>query len=427
MKNQNGDSTSPDMLFISTIFYNLFNASYNAAIHIASLFNPKAKQWTSGRKNIFKKLSSQLNNKSSQRIWMHCASLGEFEQGRPVLESFRKSYPDYCIVLTFFSPSGYELRKNYSGADVISYLPVDTNHNAKKFLEIVNPQIALFVKYEFWFHYLSTLHQQEIPIILFSSIFRKEQIFFKWYGLLFRKMLGYFDKIFVQTIASKELLQSIHINAEVAADTRFDRVYTISNLPESDNKLQEFKGDSPLFIGGSTWPVDEKIIIEVFNVFLKPKNFKLVIAPHDVSLKNIERLQSFFGNDCGLLSETMDKNKSVLIVNSIGKLAEIYRHAKYVFIGGAFGKGLHNVLEASVYGKPVFFGDNYQKFNEAVELQKAGAAFSIENADQLIELLKMLESDEKKYNASSTAAKTYVENNLGGASKVFTAMVKQLG
>lgn len=412
------------MLFISIIFYNLFNASYNAAIHIASLFNPKAKQWTSGRKNIFEKLSSQLTDKSSKRIWMHCASLGEFEQGRPVLESLRKSYPEYCIILTFFSPSGYELRKNYSGADVIGYLPMDSKHNAKRFIEIVNPQIALFVKYEFWFHYLTTLHKQKIPVFLFSSIFRKEQIFFKWHGLLFRKMLSYFSKIFVQTIASKELLQSIDIHAEVAADTRFDRVYTISNLPESETKLQEFKGDAPLFICGSTWPEDEKIIVEVFNVFLKQKGFKLVIAPHDVSLKNIERLQSVFGNDYSLLSETIDKTKSVLIVNSIGKLAEIYRHAKYVFVGGAFGKGLHNVLEASVYGKPVFFGENFQKFNEAIELQKTEAAFSIQNADQLIALLKMFESDGRKYEISCTAAKKYVVNNLGGTQLIVNAIKK---
>lgn len=414
------------MLSLSTLLYDLFHTCYKASIHIAAPFRNKARQWVDGRKHVFEILETRLKDKPSKRLWMHCASLGEFEQGRPVLEAFKKSHPEYCIVLTFFSPSGYELRKNYAGADIISYLPADSSVNARRFIQNVKPQMALFVKYEFWFHYLHTLHTHRIPIVLFSAIFRKEQVFFQWYGLLFRKMLGYFDKVIVQTPASRELLQSINIPAEVAADTRFDRVYAIAQLPDTDNKLTEFKGESPLCIGGSTWPEDELILAEVYHTFLEPNHYKLVIAPHDVSAKNIERLQSVFKGKCRLLSDAAFGDANVLIVDSIGRLASIYRYATFVYIGGAFGKGLHNILEASVYGKPVFFGPRHQKFNEAIELTQAGAAFSINSAEQLNHLFIAISGDADKYEAICKTAKQYVEKKLGGTWQVMAAIERLL-
>lgn len=427
MKNQNAGFIFHNMHSAGFILYTIFIRCYVLALRLASPFNSKAKQWLEGRKDVLPVIAQKLKGKTGRRIWMHCASLGEFEQGRPVLEKWKQLYPSDIIILTFFSPSGYALQKNYSGADVISYLPMDGKRNARQFIEITHPQLALFVKYEFWYHYLKTLHRQNIPVILFSSIFRQGQIFFKWYGSFYRNMLAFYSGIFVQNTHSQQLLQSIHYASEVAPDTRFDRVIAISKKNSSDEKILAFVKSSPILIGGSTWPADEKIILHVFKTYLQPQGFKLILAPHDVSNSNIQRLQNIIGDACTLYSGGFSIEKSILILNTMGKLSEIYRYAKYVFVGGAFGKGLHNILEATVYGKPVFFGPAFSKFNEAINLNNAGAAFPVNDASQMETIIRNLEDDTAAYDSVCKIASDYVEENIGGTKRIYNAMEKLLG
>ena len=333
------------------IIYNFGIYFYVVLLKFASLFNAKARLWVKGRRNLFRRLN-QVFPVSQRVIWIHCASLGEFEQGRPLIEKIKAEKPDYFVLLTFFSPSGYEIRKNYPLADYVCYLPADTPNNATKFIETVKPNLVYFVKYEFWRNYLHFLHKKNIPVYLISAIFRENQIFFRWYGSFFKTLLHYFRHIYVQDQNSGELLQKKGITeVSVSGDTRFDRVYQIKNAAKTIPEIEKFKGQNSILIAGSSWEPDEEMIIRYYKE--NQGKIKLIIAPHEVHSFNISRIKNAFGKNCTLFSEMNIQeieNKDVILVDTIGHLSSLYQYGDIGFIGGGFGKGLHNTLEAATFG-----------------------------------------------------------------------------
>ena len=405
---------------MALFFYTFFLIIYRAGIFIFSLWNKKARLWIAGRKNIFESLSFEFRNNLSKITWVHCSSLGEFEQGRPVLEKLKSIYPDVKILLTFFSPSGYEIRKDYKGADWVFYLPMDSVFHAKKFLDIVNPSLAVFVKYDFWYYYLAACKERKIPVLLISALFRKSQPFFQWYGSLHRKMLGCFTHLFVQEERSKLLLQKLQINEiTVAGDTRFDRVLEIAEKFQPIDLIKEFCGHANVMVAGSTWPADEKLIREVSTVF---PHLKLIIAPHEIHKQKLNDLKELFPESVffsQLQTQSVQyQTANCLVIDNIGMLSSLYFYATITYIGGGFDKGIHNVLEASVYGKPVIFGPRFEKFREAVELKKSGAGFSINTKNELEKLLCRLLNDQKEYSESCESARSYVQTNKGATEKI---------
>ncbi len=406
------------------LLYNFAIFFYYQAIRIASLFNPKAKLWIKGRKDIFKQIETSIG--SEDKIsWFHCASLGEFEQGRPIIEAFRKQFPGYKILLTFFSPSGYEIRKNYAGADFIFYLPIDNPANARRFIKLVHPSIAIFIKYEFWYNYLTQLKKNNIPVLVVSAIFRPEQHFFAWYGGWFRKMLKNITHIFVQNKVSMALLNSAGIeNVSISGDTRFDRVASIAGNAKQFPLIETFAGNDKLFLAGSTWPADESLLISLIDQHLP--GLKFIIAPHETDKDRINQLLSRLNAPALCYSQANEKTISdyqVLIIDSIGILSHLYRYATLAYIGGAFGKGLHNILEAATFGNPVLFGTNYQKFKEAVDLIQRKGVFSITNADELIYKTRELLSDKNYHDKCSEICRNYVIQNQG-ATGIILAKIK---
>ncbi|MEE4258320.1 MAG: glycosyltransferase N-terminal domain-containing protein, partial [Bacteroidales bacterium] len=375
------------------LFYNLFIFFYQEAIKIAALSgNEKAKKWVQGRKSVFTDLKNAIG-KDDKIIWMHCASLGEFEQGRPLIEAIRKRYKDYKILLTFFSPSGYEVRKNYAHADFVFYLPMDTARNARKFIKLVQPRAVFFIKYEFWFNYINELYLRKIPLFMVSSIFRPSQHFFRFWGGWFRKQLRKVTFLFVQDDTSLELLESIKIyHAEMIGDTRFDRVIALSEEKKEFPLMETFADKKPLLIAGSTWPADEDKLLELIEKSNTP--FKTIIAPHQVDREHIDQLKKKFQKYSPVLySSAADgdlKNSRVMIIDGIGYLSYLYTYADITYIGGGFGAGIHNLLEAATYGKPVIFGPNHDKFKEAIELKNNGGGVVISGADELIHTCGLL-------------------------------------
>ena len=402
------------------IIYNLFVTCYWGAIYVASFFgNPKAKLWIEGRKNSFQNLRTQLKPEH-HRIWVHAASLGEFEQGRPLIEKIKEQHPEVQIFLTFFSPSGYEVRKNYCGADYIFYLPMDSKRNAQRFIDLVNPQKVLFIKYEFWYHYLSALKKRNIPVYLCSANFRENQMFFKWWGGWYRKLLHFFSHFFVQTATSKQLLESIGLsNLTITGDTRFDRVYAIASQAREIPDLKTFVGESQCFIAGSTWEPDEELITRYINETTRP--VKYILAPHEIQTTHIERLEKsikkrtirFSNKDNASLSDY-----DVLIIDNIGMLSSLYRYGKVGYIGGGFGKGIHNILEAAVFGLPVLFGPNHLKFQEAIDLIQEGAAFPINTYDDLKTKLDELFGNAETLDMTGKIAASFVKRNIGATEKI---------
>jgi len=389
------------------LFYNISILLYNLGIRIASLFNSKAKLWIKGRKNIFQKLQL-VTQGHANIIWFHCASLGEFEQGRPIIKGYKKKYPTHKILLTFFSPSGYNIRKNDKIADWVFYLPADTKANAKRFIYIVKPIKVFFVKYEFWLNYIRECKKYNIPFYFVSSIFRKEQIFFK--NKWFARQLKHVTRFFVQDKASNELLKDIGINnSTISGDSRFDSVKEIKKNPKLFPLIEVFSKNKTTIICGSTWPKDEELIIKVIK---ENQQFNYIIAPHQ--LNNISWLQK---RTNGLLfSEANNQNlhnSNVLIIDSIGLLSNIYNYGEIAYIGGGFGSGIHNVLEAITFGLPVIFGPNYQKFNEANELIKLGTAKSITNFKQLRNAIFYFE---KK--SLQEICKNYIEKKSGATNNI---------
>ena len=402
---------------MGVLFYNIFLLLFRIGIGVAAVFNPKARQWIAGRKDIFRRLRAAFADRPPV-IWVHCASLGEFEQGRPVIEGLRRQYPRYQILLTFFSPSGYENRKNYGGADHIFYLPADGPANAREFLDIVNPSLVIFVKYEFWYYYLKKIRYRNIPLILVSALFWEKMSFFKWYGAMQRKMLSRFDHLFVQNDESRRLLAGIGLEhlTTVSGDTRFDRVAEIASTTASVPQVERFIGtDNRVIVAGSTWPADEQLLQKVLAA---NADMKLVIAPHEITEKHMEQVEALFpGSErFTMLSET--PTARVLIIDNIGMLSRLYQYGYVSYIGGGFGKGIHNTLEAAVYGRPVFFGTVYHKFREAGELIVSRAGFSISNAQEMISILEGFKKDPETYRASANAAAAYVTENKGATGRI---------
>lgn len=412
---------------MSLLFYKIFLFLYAIGIRVAAIWNPKARLWIKGRINWASKLKNFTKDlpENGSVVWMHCASLGEFEQGRPVLEAIKKDYPACKIVLTFFSPSGYEIRKNYTGADYVYYLPADGRLNASKFIKTLKPNLVIWVKYEYWYYFLRALKKRNIPVLLVSALFRPSQPFFKWYGALWVKMLNCFNRIFVQNNYAKELLEPLHLQPDVvvAGDTRFDRVISLSeNKTASFPEIEKFCAGHKVMVAGSTWEDDE---IEWTHFVQQNPQYRFIMAPHEVHPEHIDSLQEMYP-EAILYSEVLKKNiteekllnSNLLIIDSIGILNKLYTFATVCYIGGGFGEaGIHNCLEAAVYGKPVIFGPVYEKFAEAVALVESGGAFSISTPLELEERLLFLLNDENNLQTASSIAKNYVLQQQG-ASKI---------
>jgi len=411
------------------LFYNIFIQLYYFGIRIASLFATKPKLWLDGRADWQNRLKKALIAKPhAPTLWMHCASLGEFEQGRPVLEAFKASQPQAKIVLSFFSPSGYEIRKDYALADHVCYLPLDTPTNAKQFIEIVAPDLVIFVKYEFWYHYLQATADCSIPLYLIAGAFRKNQPFFKWYGSLHRKMLYCFSHFFVQNEASLQLLQGLNITQVTkAGDTRIDRVLDIAQNPKSLPIIQSFKGNHKLLVIGSSWERDEQILFDYFNQHL-PADWKVVIAPHNIEPSNINRLAQLIALPHALYSEAQNRDLSqfeVLIINNIGLLSSIYQYGDLGYIGGGFGTGIHNTLEPIAFKLPLIFGPKYHKFQEAIQLLEDKAAISITDTSAFQEAFEEYMKDEYRAQAGQKAF-TYLQTNKGASAQIMQRINAEL-
>ncbi len=413
------------LLFFQLFYYNIVLRIYYTGIRLASVFNKKAKAWADGKKDLFINLEKKFNYPSHKKVWIHCASLGEFEQGRPLIEQLRNDYPEIKILLTFYSPSGYSVRKDFAAADYVTYIPEDTAANAKRFLSIVQPDIAVFVKYEFWYHHIDALNKNSTPLFLISGIFRKKQLFFRWYGRIFRAILRKYTKIFVQNEESLTLLHKIGITrTEIAYDTRFDRVKAIADACVPPAFIEEFVEGYNVIVAGSTWPKDERMLAGAFYHSLVYLDFKIIVAPHNINERSLKKtgkiFQKYSIRYSALSSASPEeiKIKRVLIMDNIGMLASLYKFADICYVGGGFGKGVHNILEAAVYGKPVMFGPNYQKFNEAVELVKANAAFAITDRDEMLNRINLMNQFQFIFTGAGKDASAYVSTHLGGTNKI---------
>ncbi len=384
-----------------------------------ALFHPKIKLFVQGRKEAFSTLKNKIQ-KNDKVIWVHAASLGEFEQGLPVIEKLKSTYPSHKILITFFSPSGYEVKKNNEIADAVVYLPMDTRKNAKRFLAAVNPSLAIFVKYEIWPNYLKVLKEKQVPTLLISAIFRKEQVFFKWYGGIMRKSLKAFTHFFVQDKSSVALLESIKLNnVTLSGDTRFDRV---SEILESDNNLtfmEQFKANETCLVAGSTWPEDEEIIVKYINE--SPKPLKVVIAPHNINADHIQSLKKSILKRAVLYSEAENDAISaneVIIVDTIGLLTKIYSYADIAYVGGAFATGLHNTLEPAVFGIPIIIGPDYKGFNEAENLVDRAGILVTKSYDEFTSVLDELLGNQELLKKTGQINGNYVRENKGASVQI---------
>ncbi len=406
-------------------FYSLGISFYYFIVLVVSIFNKKAKLWINGRKKVFSKLKN-FDFSKSKNIWFHVSSLGEFEQARPLIEKIKKLYPKYKIILTFFSPSGYEIRKTYNYADFVSYLPSDTIQNSKKFINKINPKLVFFVKYDFWFNYLNTLYNKKIPTFLISGIFRKNQIFFKKIGKPYQKVLNFFDILFVQNKESIDLLKSINISKTIlTGDTRYDRVIEIAESSIRIEIAEKFVNEKTCLIAGSTWLTDEKLLCDFINNC--NNNFKFIIAPHQIEENHILELLLLLKKPTVRFSKAViDKvaEYQVLIIDNIGMLSSIYKYGQVAYIGGGFGNGIHNILESTVYGVPVIFGPNYKKFNEAIEMINIKTAFSISIYEEFNQILKLLLTDDFFRKNTSKKAKEFVYTNKGASDKILKEIEK---
>lgn len=407
--------------------YELFIILYNIGVWVASFFSKKVRAMWKGEHQTFRVLREKIDP-NAMYIWFHAASLGEFEQGRPIMEAIRREHPGYKILLTFFSPSGYEVRKNYDGADVVVYLPIDTKRNASRFLRLTNPVMAFFIKYEFWSNYLHMLKERHVPTFSVSSIFRPNQIFFRAYGKGYGKVLDCFTHFFVQNEESRDLLKSIGIDCvSVTGDTRFDRVLQIRDAGKSLPIVENFVGgtaeDRPhVFIAGSSWPPDEDIFIRYFN---EHRDWKLIIAPHVIGDDHMKQILGKLERKTVRYTEATTENvvgAECLIIDCFGLLSSIYRYADVTYVGGGFGVGIHNVLEAAVWGKPVIFGPNNKNFQEAQGLLKAGGGFEITSYDDFVGVMRKL-ADDKVLEQSRERAGDFVES-LAGATRQIMKEVK---
>lgn len=408
--------------------YNLFIYLYNIGVWVATFFSKKVKAMWEGEHEVFRILREKVDP-NAKYVWFHAASLGEFEQGRPIMERIKRDYPQYKILLTFFSPSGYEVRKNYEGADVITYLPIDTIGNARRFLRTVRPVMAFFIKYEFWYNYLHILKHRNVPLYSVSSIFRPGQIFFRWYGRQYGRVLNCFTRFFVQNEVSKELLHSIGIDCvSITGDTRFDRVLQIKEAGKRLPIVESYLGleDSQtsknikVFIAGSSWPPDEDIFIKYFN---EHRDWKLIIAPHVIGEEHLKQILSKLKRKTVRYTKATEENvkdAECLIIDCFGLLSSIYHYANVTYVGGGFGVGIHNVLEAAVWDKPVIFGPNNKNFQEAQGLRKAGGGFEIKDYGEFVGLMQRFDHNPDFLDSCSKSAGDYVKSLAGATDKILS-------
>lgn len=404
---------------MSLLLYNCFLLLYRLGVYIASWFNPKARLWLEGRKEWEERLTTALAQYQQPVIWMHCASLGEFEQGRPLLEFIRTQYPGYTLLITFFSPSGYEIRKNYAGADIICYLPADSPRSAKRFIDLVQPRLVLWIRYEFWYYYLVRLKTLKVPVVLVSGLFRGTEPFFRWYGKLHRYMLTCFTHLFVQDRASVERLQTLGITQVThSGDTRYDRVSAIARLFEPLPLIEAFIAGRKTIIAGSTWPEDEEELDHFANTH---PDTCIILAPHEISEAHLKEIESLFKHTIrfsdwsrNTANRGSGRLPNVLIIDNIGMLSRLYYYAQVAYIGGGFGEdGLHNILEAAVYGVPVVHGPVYEKHPEAVDLLAAGGSFVVNNALEVEKLFRELLEGGTFYRQAAQVAAGFVSDRKG--------------
>lgn len=403
--------------------YNFGIFCYKHLVASVSHRNPKAGKLTKGQKEIFPYLEKTLD-KNGGYIWIHASSLGEFEQGRPLIETIRRTYPERKILLTFFSPSGYEVRKNYNQADAVCYLPFDLPGNVRRFLDLVKPQSAIFIKYEFWANYLTELKKRDIPTYIISAIFRPKQIFFRFYGGYFRKMLHCFTRLYVQDENSRKLLDSIGVrNVSVVGDTRFDRVVEISNSTDPNPLLEKFVGEKFVWVGGSTWPKDEEIILDYFN---RHPEQKLILAPHEIHEEHLQSIIARLKRPYLRYTQATEANVAdadCLIIDCFGLLSSLYRYGKLAYIGGGFGVGIHNIAEAAVYSIPVIFGPNYHRFKEAINLIDNGGAFPIHDAASFESTIENLISNREALEQAGKSAGDYIKSHSGATAVIFKEII----
>ena len=414
---------------MSVFVYNIFLWLYVAGVKVASIWDVKAKKWLTGRQGIFENIETAIDP-GLHTIWIHCSSLGEFEQGRPVIEKLKAGFPHLKLLVTFFSPSGYEVKKSYTGADYVFYLPMDSKKNARKFLNLVNPSLVMFIKYDYWYYYLDEIKNKNVNCVLISAVFRPGQSFFKWYGNLQRTMLRCFTHIFVQDDQSKKLLSTIKIKeCTVAGDTRFDRVKEIAAGFEPIGVIERFVGNEKCVVAGSTWKEDEDALQKVLGKLNEP-NVKLIIAPHEIDASHIEYLEKLFptatkfssiaaGGSTDANNSKASLSSNIVIIDNIGMLSRLYRYAYIAYVGGGFTKdGVHNVLEAAVYGKPVVFGNNYKKYKEAIDLVESNGAKTFVDEEGLQQVLITLLHDNDGYGRMCLASKKYIQENVGATNKI---------
>lgn len=418
-------------MVIGLFFYRLGILGYGMLVRLVSFWHIKARLWVQGRKNWHSNLLSRFSPQDAPVIWFHCASLGEFEQGRAVMELFKQRHPDWKLVVTFYSPSGYEVRKNYSVADLVCYLPLDTPRNARRFVDAIKPTVAVFVKYEFWYYYLRELHQRGVAVYLISAIFRREQAFFKSYGHLYRQWLLLFKGLMVQDQASVDLLAKHHIvkGVQVVGDSRFDRVWQAATQPTKQlEKIELFCTDSSIFVAGSTWPPDEEHIRSVINAM--PPDWKCILVPHEIHEAHILEIMSQYGG-CAVRYTSPSTPEELhaahlLIVDQVGLLLSLYRYADFAYIGGGFGVGIHNTLEPASCGLPVLFGPNFSNFREARELIALGAAVSLHTKEDFMRECSLLMSNQQKRKTMGHLAKEYVATNTGASQKIVDTIEREL-
>lgn len=415
------------------LLYSIAIRSYSGAIAIASLFgNQKAKLWWNGRKKQWENLKSV--NKDDEWIWIHVSSLGEFEQGLPVIEKIKQNFPKYKILLTFFSPSGFEPRKNFQLADKVAYMPSDTMSNAKKLIKNFNIKAAFFVKYDFWFNYIKVLKNNNIPLYYISALLHKDHYFFKPYSFWFRKQLKNVTHYFVQNDETAQLLNSININdVTITGDTRFDRVFEIARQSQSFPEIERFINGRQCIIAGSSWQPDEKLLIPFSKEM--PDNYCLIIAPHDISDSHIKQitsqlddyiLYSQLSTDKGQQTFSINKKCKVLVIDAIGILKKIYKYARFAYVGGGFMSSIHNTQEALVFGCPVVIGPKYHKFVEAVDLVEAGGMFSVSNKKEFDDIFEQLMNDEDFYNKASGICQDYIQLSIGATDKIVKHLESKL-
>ncbi len=398
-------------------FYTFIVRCYTLSIRVAAAFNPKAKQWIEGRRNSHL-FDAADENKRHSWIWIHSASLGEFEQGRPVIEAIKKRFPEKKVLLTFFSPSGYEIRKSYPLADKVAYLPADTPQNARQLINTFAFEAVFFVKYEFWFNYLEALSEHKIPTYFLSARFREQQYFFRWFGRWPRRHLRQVTHFFVQDENSAKLLKSFDIfNVTVTGDTRFDRVYQISRTAQPIPVAEQFLQGRQAFVVGSSWPADEEKLMEAFGQL--PEYMAVILAPHDISEKHLRTIEEASAYKTIRFSQFTDEMKAkILLVDNIGLLSQLYRYASFAYVGGGFGQNIHNIQEAVAYGCPVIVGPKYGNFTEAVDLVELGGVFAVRNAAELAEMIKRLNADNQFREHASAICRNYVEGSIGATEKV---------